>query len=53
MESATVLNQSDVKKIIAYYLGIDEKKVIKSQYSYMLSGITDEQREKLKKCGIS
>lgn len=34
MKNAIVLDAEDVKKIIAEKYGVDEKNVIKSQYSY-------------------
>lgn len=46
MKSAIVLEQSDIKKLIAEKYGVDEKAVIKTQYSYIvLTG--DESEEKV------
>lgn len=42
-KSAIVLEQSDVKAIIAEKFGVDEKDVIKSQYSYIVIGAKDEE----------
>ena len=36
MKSALVIEQSDIKKIIAEKYGVDEKQVIKAQYSYIV-----------------
>ena len=36
MKTALVLEQSDVKKIIAEKYGVEEKQVIKTQYSYIV-----------------
>lgn len=38
MESAIVLNAEDIKRIIAEKFGVDESKVIKSQYTYTVIG---------------
>lgn len=38
METGVILDANDVKKIIAEYFGVDESKVIKSQYSYTVIG---------------
>lgn len=40
MEPGIILDVTDVKKIIAEYFGVDESKVIKSQYSYTVIGVT-------------
>lgn len=34
MKNAVVLDAEDIKKLIAEKYGVDEKNVIKSQYSY-------------------
>lgn len=39
MQTGTVLSQSDVRKIIAEYFGVNESKVISSKYSFTV--ITD------------
>ena len=36
MSDAIVLNADDVKKILAERYGVDEKEIIKSQYSYII-----------------
>lgn len=40
MESAIVVDTKEVKKILAEYFGVDEKQVIKSQYSWTIIGAT-------------
>ena len=47
MENIILLNQADVKKIIAKFLGIDEKQIIKSQYSYSVKSLSEEGLKKL------
>ena len=47
MEQSVTLNQNDIKKIIALFIGCDEKNIIKSQYSYTVTGVTQEQIERL------
>lgn len=47
MENIILLNHNDVKKIIAKYLGIDEKQIIKSQYSYSVKCLPEEAKIKL------
>ena len=44
MKKAVVLDSEDIKHIIAKHFGVDEKAVIKSQYTY--SVITDAEPEK-------
>ena len=44
MRKAVVLDAEDIKKIIAEHFGVDEKAVIKSQYTYAV--VTDEDPEK-------
>ncbi len=44
MKPAVVLDSKDVMRIIAEHFGIDEKMVVKSQYSYTV--ITDKETEK-------
>lgn len=39
MEKGIILDQSDIKAIIAEHFGVDESKVIKSQYSYTVIGV--------------
>lgn len=34
MKNAIVLDSDDIKKIIAEKYGVDEKNIVKSQYSY-------------------
>lgn len=38
MDNAIVLNTDDIKKIIAEHFQVEEKNVIKSQYSYTVIG---------------
>jgi len=40
MDNAVVLNTDDIKKILADYFNVDEKSVIKSQYSYIVLNST-------------
>lgn len=47
MENIILLNQNDVKKIIAKFLDIDEKQIIKSQYSYSIKCLSEEAKKKL------
>lgn len=42
MYNAIVLEASDVKKIIAEKYGVDEKDVIKTQYSYIIAKSSDK-----------
>ena len=44
MKSAIVLEQSDIKAIIAEKYGVEEKQVIKTQYSYIV--LTGEEIDK-------
>ena len=44
MKPAVVLDSKDVMRIIAEHFGIDEKMVVKSQYSYTV--ITGDEKEK-------
>lgn len=37
MNKGIILDSNDVKKIIAEYFGVDVSKVIKAQYSYIVS----------------
>jgi len=43
MRKAVVVDADDIKKILAEKFGVDEKNIIKSQYSYTV--ITDEDPE--------
>ena len=43
MRKAIVVDADDIKKILAEKFGVDEKNIIKSQYSYTI--ITDEATE--------
>lgn len=43
MRKAVVIDADDIKKILAEKFGVDEKNIIKSQYSYTV--ITDEDPE--------
>lgn len=43
MRNAIVVDADDIKKILAEKFGVDEKNIIKSQYSYPV--ITDEDPE--------
>lgn len=44
MKNAIVLEQSDIKAIIAEKYGVDEKSVFKTQYSYIVT-LDDEKKE--------
>ena len=44
MKPAIVLNQNDVKKLIAEKYGVCETSIIKSQYSYIVVQEQDEQK---------
>lgn len=44
MRKAIVLDTDDLKKIIAQHFGVDEKSVIKAQYTFTV--ITDKETEK-------
>lgn len=46
MQKGVVLDANDIKRIIAEYFGVDEKYVIKSQYSYTV--ITEKDNEESK-----
>jgi len=39
MEQGIVLNAEDIKKIIAEHFGVEEKQVVKAQYSWIVLGI--------------
>lgn len=39
MQKGIILDAEDVKKIIAEHFGVDQKNVIKSQYSYTVIGV--------------
>ena len=41
MKKAIVLDTNDIKSIIAKHFGVDESKVIKSQYSWTV--VTDDE----------
>lgn len=46
MKNAIVLEQADIKKIIAEKFGVPEKSVIKSQYSFtVMMNEDDEEKE--------
>lgn len=45
MEQAIILNQSDIKKIVAEYYGIDEKQIITSKYSFVITGEINKKEE--------
>ncbi len=36
MKAAKVLNQKEIRKIIAEHFGVDEEQVINSKYSYII-----------------
>lgn len=43
MRKAVVVDADDIKKILAEKFGVDEKNVIKSQYSYtVITGVDPE-----------
>lgn len=48
MESAVVLSDAEVRKIIAKAYGVDEKQVVRMQYSYVVKGITGAQIEAIR-----
>lgn len=48
MKNALVIEQSDIKKIIAEKYGVEEKSVIKTQYSYIVL-ISEEEQEPIEK----
>lgn len=48
MQDAVIIDANDVKKIISLFFGIQESQIIKSQYSWTITGITGEQISKLK-----
>ena len=39
MEAGIILDANDIKKILAQHYGVEESKVIKSQYSYTIVGV--------------
>lgn len=41
MQKGIILDAEDVKKIIAEHFGVDQKNVIKSQYSYTVIGVEE------------
>lgn len=43
MQNAKVLNQKDVRKILAEYFNVPEERVINSKYSYI---ITEKEEKK-------
>ena len=42
MRKAIILDSDDIKKILAEKYGVDEKKVMKMQYSYVIDTEEDE-----------
>lgn len=44
MQNAKVLNQKDLRKILAEYFNVPEERVINSKYSYII--IEKEEKEK-------
>ena len=44
MRNAIVLNQKDIKKMLAEHYGVDEKDILNSQYSYTIM-LTEENSE--------
>lgn len=47
MESGIILSQTDTKKILAKILDIDEKQIVQSKYSYVITGNISEKINKL------
>lgn len=47
MESGIILSQTDVRKILAKALCIDEKQIVQSKYSYIVTGNITEKLNKL------
>lgn len=45
METGIILNQADIKKIIAQYYNVDEKQIISSKYSFIVTGIKKDKEE--------
>lgn len=45
MYNAIVLEQKDVKKLIAEKYGVDEKDIVKTQYSYIIAKSDSEKKE--------
>ncbi len=45
METGIILNQADIKKIIAKYYNVDEKQIISSKYSFIITGVKNEDKE--------
>lgn len=42
MKNGLILDANDVKKILASYFNVSENEIIKSQYSYTIMGVTEE-----------
>lgn len=42
METGIILNQADIKKLIAKYYNVDEKQIISSKYSYIVTGMNNK-----------
>ena len=45
MKQAKVIEQKDIKKILAEKFGVDENNIIKSQYSYIIIESSEESEE--------
>lgn len=46
MNSGIILDSKDVKEIIAKFLGISIDNVVPTKYSFMITGITEEEIKK-------
>lgn len=45
MKQAKVIEQKDIKKILAEKFGVDENNVIKAQYSYIIIESSEENED--------
>lgn len=42
METGIILSQTDLKKLLAKLLKVDEKQIVQSKYSFMIMGINHQ-----------
>lgn len=43
MKKGTVVDQNDIKRILAEYFGVSEENIIKAQYSYIVVSNEDDE----------
>ena len=47
METGIILSQTDLKKLLAKTLEVDEKQIVQSKYSFMIMGISQDKINKI------